>query len=442
MSSLRGKIVFLDDEAPLCEAASDWLEASGFQVRAFTDPRLALEQIDAADTDCVVTDMRMPGLSGQEVLDALRGLDPELPVILLSGHADVAIAVQCMRTGAHDFLEKPYRAEHLVDVLDRAIDVRRLRRQVRAAQGSAGRSERLENRLIGRGPAIRHLREMVLALADMPVDVLLVGEMGSGKRELAQCLRDFGRRARRPLVTQPCAGWSEPALEALLFGLDAGQGGAGQGAGPKSGKLEQAQGGTLVLSEIDALPMSLQARLLRAALDGAVERTGRAAAPRPVDVRLIATTEADLAAEVRAGRFRADLFHHLSVAVVEVPPLRARREDVALLYAHFAATAAERFGRPPPAFAPGDLDRLAVADWPGNLPELRAAAERAALSLPLPGRAPPPAPLPDRLAQVEARMIAEALAACGGASAPAAELLGIPRRTLNEKIARHGLRSD
>lgn len=437
MTGPRGKIVFLDDEAPLCEAASDWLEASGFQVRAFTDPRLALDQIDAADTDCVVTDMRMPGLSGQEVLDALRALDPELPVILLSGHADVAIAVQSMRTGAHDFLEKPYRAEHLVEVLDRAIDVRRLRRQVRAAQVSAGRSERLESRLIGRSAAIRHLREVVLALADMPVDVLLVGEMGSGKRELAQCLRDFGRRGRRPLVTQPCAGWSEPALEALLFGVD-----AGQGAGPKSGKLEQAQGGTLVLSEIDALPMSLQARLLRALLEGAVERTGRASAPRPVDVRLIATTEVDLAARVREGRFRADLFHHLSVAVVEMPPLRARREDVALLYAHFAAAAAERFNRPPPVFAPGDLDRLAAADWPGNLPELRASAERAVLALPLPGRAPPPLPLPERLAQVESQMIAEALAACGGASAAAAERLGIPRRTLNEKIARYGLRSD
>lgn len=436
----RGSIAFIDDERPLCDAAADWLEASGFAVQTFTDPAHAIATIRPGDLDAVVTDLRMPGLSGQDVLDRLQGDDPDLPVILLSGHADVPVAVQIMRTGAHDFLEKPYRAEHLVEVLDRAVEICRTRRQARLGRISALSAERLESRLAGNSPAIRDLRQMVMHLADLPVDLLLTGEVGSGKQELARCLHDFGRRARRSFVAVHCAGLSEPAFEAELFGHERGYLAGVSGA--RIGRLEQAQGGTLLLSDIETMPLSIQSRLLRVLQTGMVERIGAATA-RPVDLRLIAAARCDLRPLVQSGGFRADLYHRLSAVTLDLPPLRARRDDIPLLFAQLAEIAAARFGRPAPALRPVDLDRLVAHDWPGNVAELKSAAERMVLALPSATPAGNTGPsLPERLALIEAHIIAEALDAAKGSSAEAAEALGIPRRTLNEKIAKHGLRTD
>lgn len=434
----RGRIAFIDDEAPLCAAAADWLGASGFEVQTFTDPQAALAALDPVTCDCVVTDLRMPGLSGQQVLDALRARDGDLPVILLSGHADVPVAVAAMRTGAHDFLEKPYRAEHLVEVLDRAVALRRMRREARV-QGSALSSERLETRLAGNSPAIRHLRQMVVQLADLPVDLLIAGEAGSGRRMLARCLHDFGRRARRPFVALDGAALTGPEAEAELLGHERGY--LAGVAAARTGRLEQAHGGTLFLSDLDLMPQPLQSRLMAVLRTGEVTRCG-SATPRPVELRLIAGTGPDPAAAVAAGRLRADLYHHLSPAALSLPPLRARREDIALLFTNYAQEAARRLARPLPAQHPADLDRLAARDWPGNLPELRAAALRAVLALQAPPAPDAPLPLPERLARIEAQIIAEALEAADGSSAAAADALGLPRRTLNEKIARHGLRAD
>lgn len=438
---LRGSIAFIDDEAQLCDAAADWLEASGFAVRTFTDPAVALAALtgaDAAACDCVVTDLRMPGITGHEVLDALRARDADLPVILLSGHADVPVAVAAMRTGAHDFLEKPYRAEHLVEVLDGAVALRRMRRAARA-QGSALSSERLETRLAGNSPALRHLRQMVLDLADLPLDLMVAGQPGSGRRTLARCLHDFGRRARRPFVAVDCAALTATGAEPDLFGHERGYLAAVSGARP--GRLEQAHGGTLFLSDLEALPLPLQARLMAVLREAEVTRLG-GNTPRPVDLRVIAGVGPDPARGLAEGRLRADLFHHLSPAILTLPPLRDRQGDVPLLFTACAQDAARRLGRPLPPMRGADLDRLAARDWPGNLPELRAEAHRFVLALqPRPdGEAPPP--LPERLASIEAQIITEALAAAAGSSAEAAMALGIPRRTLNEKIARYGLRAD
>lgn len=437
---MRGRIAFIDDEAPLCAAAADWLEASGFHVRTFTDPVQALAQIDAAECDAVVTDLRMPGLTGQQVLDALRDRDPDLPVILLSGHADVLVAVAAMRTGAHEFLEKPYRAEHLVQVLDSAVDLRRMRRQARAGRVSALSAGRLETRLPGDSPAIRHLRGMVQHLADLPLDLLVQGEAGSGRQDLARCLHDFGRRARRPCITVPCEGQTTDAVVADLFGHERGHLAGISGA--RIGRLEQAQGGTLILTDIHTLPLAAQARLVQALRAGAVERLG-AQAPRPVDLRLIATAPPDLAARVAQGAFRADLFHRLTAVTLTMPPLRDRAGDIPLLVTAMAQAAAARMGLPLPDLRPADLDRLSARPWPGNLDELRAHAERLVLALPgAPATPPDTLTLPDRLAQIEAQIIADALLAADGSSARAADALGIARRTLNEKIARLGLRAD
>ncbi|MBW7057211.1 sigma-54 dependent transcriptional regulator [Paracoccus bogoriensis] len=435
MQGNRGRIIFIDDEAGLCEAAGDWLEASGFVVRTFTDPVAALAGLDLPGCDCVVTDLRMPGLDGQQVLDALRLRDPDLPVVLLSGHADVPVAVAAMRTGAHDFLEKPYRAEHLVEVLDNAVALRRARRQARAG-GPALMSERLEARLPGSSAQVRYLRQRVRALADLPVDLMLSGEPGTGRLALARCLHDLGRRARKPFVALDAHALTGPGAEAELFGLDRGSGGAG-----RAGRVEQASGGTLYIASIEALPLALQARLMAVLREGEVMRSG-GLTPRPVDLRLIAGTGPEPQRAVAEGRLRADLFHHLSAAALPLPPLRHRREDLAELFAACLLEAARRLGLPAPDLRAADLDRLMAHDWPGNLPELRAAAQRLLLA-PEPAPLPDPAPpLPERLAAIEAAMIASALAEAGGVAAQAAERLGLPRRTLNEKIARYGLRDD
>lgn len=434
---MRGRILFIDDEAPLCDAAADWLEASGFHVRTETDPARALQAIRPADWDAVVTDMRMPGLTGQQVLDALRLQDADLPVILLSGHADVPVAVAAMQTGAHDFLEKPYRAEHLVEVLDRAVTLRRMRREARSGRVAALSAGRLETRLAGNSAAIRHLRDMVGHLADLPQDVLITGPAGSGRQELARCLHDFGRRARRPFVHLACAGLDAAALDAELLGQD-----RGPGATARPGRLEQAQGGTLLITDIHRLPPGSQTRLMRALSQGQVERLG-AATPRPIELRIVATTDGDLDRAVARGRFRADLFFRLAAARLAMPPLAERPEDIPLLYAAFVQAAAARLSLPAPDLRPADLDRLAAADWPGNLAQLRAAAETAVLALPAaPTAAAQPRTLPERLARIEARLIAEALTEAQGQATRAAEILGIPRRTLSEKIARLGLRAE
>lgn len=430
---LRGRITFIDDEAQICAATADWLEASGFEVATHTDPVEALARLDAAGCDCVVTDLRMPGMTGQEVLDALRIRDPDLPVVLLSGHADVPVAVAAMRTGAHDFLEKPYRAEHLVEVLDSAVSLRRMRRAA-ASPGSALASERLEMRLAGNSAAIRHLRGMVMALADLPQDLLITGPAGSGRRGLARCLHDFGRRARRPFMELDCAALEAGGAEIALLGHERGH---LPGAAARPGLLEQAHGGTLYLANIEALPTHLQAQLMAVLRAAEVTRLG-GGVPRPLDLRVIAS----MSDAAQAGKLRADLFYHLSPATLVLPPLSERREDIPLLFTAFAQEAARQLGRPMPVLRAVDLDRLTGRDWPGHLPELRAEAIRRVLDLQPAPHPAPCLPLPERLALIEAQIIAEALEAAEGGSARAAEMLGIPRRTLNEKIARLGLRAE
>jgi two-component system C4-dicarboxylate transport response regulator DctD len=440
----RGRILFVDDETQLRESASEWLSLSGFIVEAAADAGSALGFLRGSEFEALVTDIRMPGTDGMALMRAAREADPSLPVILLTGHGDVALAVEAMRGGAHDFLEKPYDADHLVAVIDRAVAARRLDTEVERLRARQGAQTGIEERLIGNTAAIADLRARLAQLAEIDVDVLVSGETGAGKEVAARALHDFGKRRSRPFVALNCAAIPESVFESELFGHEKG---AFTGAGQRRvGRIEHAHGGTVFLDEIDSMPLALQAKLLRVIQERIVEPLG-SNRQAPVDVRFVAATKLDLKAESDAGRFRSDLYFRLATVEIDIPPLRARRDDIPLLFRNFANEAARRHGLADRMPGAALLAELAAANWPGNVRELRAAAERYALGLPPAGRAgivgteTTGARLPDRIAAYEASLIRTALDEHGGNAQAASEALGVPRRTLSEKIARYGLKA-
>ena len=440
----RGRILFVDDETQLRESAREWLSLSGFSVEAAADARSALRLLRDGEFEALVTDIRMPGADGMALMRAARDADPSLPVILLTGHGDVALAVEAMRGGAHDFLEKPYDADHLVAVIDRAVAARRLDDEVERLRARQGAQAALEDRLIGNTPAILELRRRLAQLAEIDVDILISGETGTGKEVAARALQDFGKRRTRPFVALNCAAIPESVFESELFGHEKG---AFTGAGQRRiGRIEHADGGTVFLDEVDSMPLALQAKLLRVIQERVVEPLG-SNRQMPVDVRFIASTKLDLKAESNAGRFRSDLYFRLATVETDIPPLSARRDDIPQLFRHFAREAAGRHDLPDRIPEAALLAELAAADWAGNVRELRAAAERYALGLPTPGRsgigdmAANGARLRERGGAYEASLIRAALEEHGGNAQTASEALGVPRRTLSEKIARYGLKS-
>lgn len=438
----RGTVLLVDDEENVRESAREWLSLSGFDVATAPDAETAIARLNPTSCDALITDVRMPGMGGVALLEAVRMRDPSLPVILLTGHGDVALAVEAMRGGAHDFLEKPYDADHLVAVLDRAVAQRRLNAEVHRLREAVGAAAPLEARFVGLSAAAQSLRTQIAQLASLDVDVLVHGETGTGKEVVARALHDFGKRRARPFVALNCAAIPESVFESEIFGHDRG---AFTGAAQKRvGRIEHADGGTVFLDEIESMPLSLQAKLLRVIQERVVEPLG-SNRQIPVDVRFVAATKSDLRTESDAGRFRADLYFRLATVSLAIPPLRQRRQDVALLFRHFCLDAASRHAVAAREPTRGLLAALEDAEWPGNARELRAAAERFALGLPLEpaalGAEDADADLPARMAAYEARLIAQALADADGNTQEASRLLGVPLRTLNEKIQRYGLRA-
>ncbi|WKN23739.1 sigma-54-dependent transcriptional regulator [Azotobacter vinelandii] len=432
------QILFIDDEAPIREAVQQWLELSGLAVRTCAHAEEALALLDADFPGVVVSDVRMPGMDGLALLERLKALDAELPVIMVTGHGDVPMAVTAMQQGAYDFIEKPFSPERLLGSLRRALEMRRLVCENRALRRQVARREHIEGRLLGVSPAMEELRRQILELAPTTVNVLVRGETGSGKECVARCLHAFGPRASKAFVALNCAAIPEQLFESELFGHESG---AFTGAqGKRIGRIEHADGGTLFLDEIESLPLAQQAKLLRVLQEKTLERLGsnRSIA---VDLRVIGAVKPDLVAEVRAGRFREDLLYRLNVAELRVPPLRERREDIPLLFEYFALAAAERHDREPRPLAAAELARLMAHDWPGNVRELVNAAERHVLGLG--GRTgealAAPRSLAAQLEAFEAQCLRQALQQCRGNIAEVMALLQLPRRTLNEKMQRHGL---
>ncbi len=431
-------LIFVDDEAAIREAVREWLELSGFTVRLCASAAECLDGLDADFHGVVISDLRMPGMDGMALLEAVQALDRELPFLLVTGHGDVPQAVEAMRLGAYDFIEKPFTPERLLGSLHRALDKRRLTQENRRLRRQVDDRARLDGQLMGFSRPMEQLRRQVLDLAQTPVNILLRGETGSGKELVARCLHDFGPRAGKPFVALNCAAIPENLFESELFGHESG---AFTGAqGKRIGKLEHADGGTLFLDEIESMPLAQQVKLLRVLQEQQLERLGSNQSIR-VDLRVIAATKPDLKEEVRAGRFREDLLYRLNVAELQLPALRERREDVPLLFEHFAALAGERLGRPVPSLTPAELAQLLAHDWPGNVRELVNAAERHVLGLSTAARNPDGADpsLAELMETYEAQCLRQALARCKGDIKAVMALLQLPRRTLNEKMQRHGL---
>ncbi|OZY40112.1 DNA-binding response regulator [Pseudomonas fragi] len=435
---MLNSVIVVDDEASIRNAVEQWLSLSGFDVQLFTCAEDCLNRLPAHFAGVIVSDVRMPGMGGLALLNRLQQLDADLPVILLTGHGDVPMAVEAMREGAYDFLEKPFSPEALLGSLRRALEKRQLILENRRLHEQAGLREQIDGRLLGVSRSLQTLRRQVLELAPLPVNVLIRGETGSGKELVARCLHDFGPRADKPFVALNCSAIPEQLFEAELFGHESG---AFTGAqGKRIGKLEYADGGTLFLDEIESMPLAQQAKLLRVLQEQKLERLGSNQSIS-VNLRVVAATKPDLLDEARAGRFREDLAYRLTVAELRLAPLRERREDIALLYDAFSRHAAERLGRSAQVPSGPQLSRLLSHAWPGNVRELANVAERDVLGLGEPE-------LPDTdvgqslVAQqeaFEAHCLRAALSRHKGDIKAVLNELQLPRRTLNEKMQRHGL---
>jgi len=435
---MLNSVIVVDDEAPIREAVQQWLTLSGFNVQVFSRAEDCLAQLPEHFPGVIMSDVRMPGMSGLELLARIQALDADLPVILLTGHGDVPMAVDAMREGAYDFLEKPFSPETLVRNLRRALEKRELILENRRLHERADARSQLDATLLGVSPSLQTLRSQVLDLSQLPVNVVIRGETGSGKEMVARCLHDFGPRAAKPFVALNCAAIPEQLFEAELFGHESG---AFTGAqGKRIGKLEYADGGTLFLDEIESMPLAQQVKLLRVLQDKKLERLGSNKAI-DVDLRIIAATKPDLLEEARAGRFREDLAYRLTVAELRLPPLRERREDIPLLFAHFTRAAAERLGRKAPELSGARLSELLSHDWPGNVRELANAAERQILGLAASQETASQTgqSLAAQQEAFEAQCLRAALARHKGDIKAVLHELQLPRRTLNEKMQRHGL---
>jgi two-component system, NtrC family, C4-dicarboxylate transport response regulator DctD len=440
-------VILIDDDAAILEAYEETLALGGFSVVVCRSFAAAQPHLQRDMPGVVLTDVRMPDRDGFAVLNSIQTIDRDIPVVLFSGHADIPMAMQAMRQGAYDFVEKPADPAYIVALLKRASEHRKLVLAHRALKGTI-QSKAIDGRIIGNSSAIVRLREMVLALAQVDATILIHGETGTGKELVARSLHDFGPRSRAPFVAVNCAALPQTMIESELFGHEAG---AFTGAKERRiGKIELAHQGTLFLDEIESMPMEAQLRLLRVLQERRLERLG-GNREIVVDLRVIAATKSDLLELARKGQFREDLVYRLNVVPLATPALKARGPaDIELLFRQFFNETAAKLGDKAAAFP--DIGSLLRHDWPGNVRELRNSAERAALGFPPLGREPLLDQNPSGITSSQrhgsdlASLMAtherneiEAALSRGYQLQETAAQLGISRKTLYLKMREHGL---
>lgn len=435
-----GQVILVDDEEAVRVSTAQSLELVDFEVTSFARAERALERVRRGFEGVLVSDIRMPQMDGLALLAAVREIDPDLPVILVTGHGDVPLAVKAMRAGAYDFLEKPFAVSRLTESVQRATDKRRLTLENRRLRQQLEKRDHLESSLVGRSQIMVDLRHRIRTIAKSDADVLLMGDTGTGKELAARALHELSERREKPFVAINMAALPAEMLESELFGHEQGVAGALRA---RVGKFEHARGGTLFLDEVCSLTLALQAKLLRVIQERVIERLGSNEIV-PLDVRFLASTKEDLGQEVAEGRFRDDLYYRLNVISVVMPPLRERLGDIPLLFQHLVNEAALRYRRTPPEVSGEDLAALGARPWPGNVRELRNAADRFVLGLPIDEEATSVAPksLVEQVEAFEKQAIAAALSLNGGSLKSTYEGLGLSRKTLYEKMVRHGLRRE
>ncbi len=442
-------ILVADDDPGLRESLERTLTREGYGVVMASDGRAALERLQAGSIDLVLTDLKMPGLSGLDLLRAAKAISPDIDVILLTAFGTVEEAVKAMKEGAYDFLSKPFRREQLLKLIDKALERRSLIAQNRALRQQL-EDLRAKGQLIGNSAAFRRVITLVEQVADSSATVLIQGESGTGKELVARAVHECSPRRQRPFVAVNCAALPETLLESELFGYE--RGAFTGAAGRKEGRFEMADGGTLFLDEVADLSLVTQPKILRVLQEGEFERLGATRMIR-VDVRIVAATNQELPQMVREKRFREDLYYRLNVITVNVPTLRERPEDIGLLASHFLRVYAAKNNRRLEGFTDEALQRLEGYAWPGNVRQLENVIERSvvlardrlidARDLPeeVGGIKSPPRDailslVGTPLAEIEQRLLDETLRITDGNKTQAARLLGIDVRTVARKLER------
>lgn len=448
---MRSEVLLVDDDEHVRAAYAQALELNGINVSVMPSAAGVLDRIGRHWPGILVTDIRMAGTDGLELMTQALEIDPELPVILITGHGDVPMAVQAMRDGAYDFLQKPFPSDVLADAVRRALEKRLLtieNRELRARLTDAGP---LEQSLVGRNPGMARLRELIRNFAEADADVLILGETGAGKECVARSLHNLSPRASERFVPINCGALPQNIIESELFGHEAG---AFTGATKQRiGRIEHAMGGTLFLDEIESMRMDLQIKMLRVLEERKITRLG-SNEEIPIDIRVIAATKDDLREAAAQGNFREDLYYRLNVLSLTVPPLRDRCDDIPLLFHHFSSGTASRSGKDSRDLDPETLAALLAHDWPGNVRELKNAAIRYNLGLELdlsqPGDAGAGAEekssgtgwLHQQMGTFESQIIRRVLQQNAGSLKQTYEALGISRKTLYDKMQKYGIVAD
>ncbi|MEA5161355.1 sigma-54-dependent transcriptional regulator [Cereibacter johrii] len=431
------KVAIVDDEADMRQSISQWLALSGFDTETYASAEEALKGLNADFPGVVVSDIKMPGMDGMTFLKKLMSMDSGLPVILITGHGDVPMAVEAMRVGAFDFLEKPFNPDRMTELAKRATQLRRLTLDNRALRRELSDGTVLMKKLIGSSPVMERLREDILDLGQADSHVLIDGETGTGKTLVAHALHAVGARAGRKFVTISCAAWSEDQLSSKLFGP------AEDGSLPL---VEEARGGTLCLEDIESLSHPLQSRLLTV-----INEQGT-----PPETRIIAICNEHAPDTTLENVLRSDLYYRLGAMTIVLPPLRTRGEDILTLFTRMSEQFAEEYGCEAPQVTAQEAAQLLQAPWPGNVRQLVNIAERAVLQnrrgsgsiaslLMADNEASGPAlttegkPLKDYVEAFERMLIDNTMRRHKGSIVAVMEELCLPRRTLNEKMAKYGL---
>lgn len=433
------KVILIDDDRDILRSMEQTLRLDGYQIRAFQSPEPALEALGRSFNGIVISDIKMPHMDGLGVLRAVKEIDPEVPVILLTGHADVPLAVEALKSGAHEFIEKPFDPQFLLDTANRAITFRTLALENRDLRSRLSRSDSLEDVLVGRSKPMCHLRRLLTAFAQTDADVLLTGESGTGRKLAARAIHDRSERRDLPFVSVNLNVLPANYLEFELYGHARDLPSHPQRE--RYGRLESARGGTVLLEDIDRTPLPLQAHLLRAIGSRMITPVGSNTTVK-LNVRFIATASSDIKRKVAQGIVRDDLYYKLSVLQAEMPSVSQRLEDVPVLFSHLVREASLKYKREVPPIRKETIDLLLGRTWEGNVTEIRNVADRFVLGVDLDHQFRGPGPqagLGDRLDHFEKSVLLSELMLHGGDLQQVYESLGISRKTLYLKLRKHGI---